>query len=151
MTRLYKHTIKIVLRKWSTRSDRQRERKSGHDIKQILLCPCRITLSSCQTNQHQHQRKPTSGISFGAQYVDIRSPLKPFIFLWVTFTKCPFMAFLCKWILPKLHRELLLLLYAICKIPKAIKSTKFKIQQFVRKQYAVSPFLHQGKLSFVTY
>ena len=37
------------------------------------------------------------------------------------------MAFLCKWILPKLHRELLLLLYAICKIPKAIKSPKFKI------------------------
>ena len=45
MTHLYKHTIKIVLRKWCTRSDRQRERKSGHDIKQILLCPCRITLS----------------------------------------------------------------------------------------------------------
>ena len=38
-----------------------------------------------------------------------------------------FMAFLCKWILPKLHWELLLLLYAICKIPKAIKSPEFKI------------------------
>ena len=43
------------------------------------------------------------------------------------------MAFLCKWILPKLHRELLLLLYAICKIPKAIKSPKFKIATICQK------------------
>ena len=38
------YTVKIVLRKWSTRSDRQREGKSGHDIKQILLCPRLVAL-----------------------------------------------------------------------------------------------------------
>ena len=76
-------------------------------------------------NISQNQTSWNSGVFFGA-YISM--------FISVTFhiygsllQNIRFTAFLCKWILPKLHWELLLLLYAICKIPKAIKSPEFKI------------------------
>ena len=134
----------VVRRKWYKRSDGERERKSGDDIKQILLCPCRIALcpmSFLHVKQINISISWTSGVSFwctiyiyiyiyvfGAQYIYISmfTSVTFHIYGWLL-QNVRFMAFLCKWILPKLHWELLLLLYAICKIPKAIKSPEFKI------------------------